>query len=135
MPRRLAFRAVGFTLIELLVTISIIALLIALLLPALANGREAARIAICLSNQHQLYLGFHLYSEQQRDWMPVGSGYDPFGGGHRVSWGRVVAKELRLPLVYESQSADPNFDSLQTHSFGGVKNNGIFQCPTEKPAF
>jgi prepilin-type processing-associated H-X9-DG protein len=47
----------------------------------------------------------------------------------------VVAKELRLPLVYESQSADPNFDSLQTHSFGGVKNNGIFQCPTEKPAF
>ena len=53
--------AAGFTLIELLVVVAIIALLIAILLPALSQAREQGKRARCLSNLHQIALGWHLY--------------------------------------------------------------------------
>jgi prepilin-type N-terminal cleavage/methylation domain-containing protein len=59
-PRRAAF-----TLIELLVVISIIALLIAILLPALGSAREASRRAQCLSNQHQVTVAQFAYMQEQ----------------------------------------------------------------------
>ncbi len=53
----------GFTLVELLVVIAIIALLAALLLPALAHARKAAQSAHCKSNLRQLGLGLNMYAD------------------------------------------------------------------------
>jgi prepilin-type N-terminal cleavage/methylation domain-containing protein len=60
----------GFTLIELLVVISIISLLMAILLPALQNAREASRKVQCGSGLRQIGMLLHIYCQDNRDWMP-----------------------------------------------------------------
>jgi prepilin-type N-terminal cleavage/methylation domain-containing protein/prepilin-type processing-associated H-X9-DG protein len=62
----------GFTLIELLVVMSIIALLIAILLPALAAARRSAAVIQCLSNEHQLAVGLVAHATERKDRLPVG---------------------------------------------------------------
>ena len=52
----------GFTLIELLVVVAIIALLVSILVPSLTKARDRALTAICLHNEHQIYLGYALYA-------------------------------------------------------------------------
>ena len=60
-----------FTLIELLVVIGIIAILAAMLLPALKRARESARASQCLGNQKQINLMLMLYADGSRGWLPV----------------------------------------------------------------
>jgi prepilin-type N-terminal cleavage/methylation domain-containing protein/prepilin-type processing-associated H-X9-DG protein len=70
LQRRAPRRWFGFTLIELLVVISIIAILAAILLPALAKAKEKGKHTVCINNLKQLGVAFLLYADEHEDQFP-----------------------------------------------------------------
>ncbi|MEX0793530.1 MAG: DUF1559 domain-containing protein [Pirellulaceae bacterium] len=93
----------GFTLVELLVVITIIGVLVALLLPAVQQAREAARRMSCNNNLKQLSLAMHNYHDTYHGFPP--SGVD--GGRSHGIW-------IRTAPFFEQGSVYDQYDFLQT---------------------
>ena len=72
----------AFTLVELLVVISIIALLIALLLPSLSAARESGRRTQCLSNNRMIATGAYGYAADHKDRLPTREDFDGIASGY-----------------------------------------------------
>ena len=94
----------GFTLIELLVVIAIIAILAAILLPALSAARERGRVASCLSNERQLAQIYRFYADNNDDYLPS---MDNLGGSGVVNPKKWLDGMIKDYLNHEKASEEP----------------------------
>src|SRR5262252_10868182 len=121
----------GFTLIELLVVIAIIAILAALLLPALNKAKESGTGATCVNNERQMALAFLMYSEDNDNTIigtlkmpvpPLGAGTFKLDGGGFWPWtGSPAEASPTMPNILKTISMTPFFPY--------AKNVNLFHCP------
>lgn len=117
----------AFTLIELLVVISIIAILMAVLMPALKRAREGGKRAACLSNLKQLTLAWNMYADENDDRLVNGAtGYSDYTGGDCATHKGELAWVDTLDNNIDAQVLGIRRGALWPY----LRNEDIYRCPT-----
>jgi len=122
MNRRYAPKNIGFTLIELLVVIAIIAILAAMLLPALSRAKGKAQRIKCVNNLKQLQLCWIMYADDYNDFCPPNNpGGIPNGPPGTEAW------------IYGDVRIDLNTTNIQAGVlFRYNKSAAIYVCPSDR---
>ncbi|MCY2963966.1 MAG: DUF1559 domain-containing protein [Planctomycetota bacterium] len=128
----------GFTLIELLVVIAIIGVLVALLLPAVQQAREAARRSQCSNNLKQIGLALHNYHDTFNTFPPAAtvSARDSKGAGIASwGWGTSILPQLDQSTIFND--LNPNrteLDVLLRDPVARIKTTTtipVYKCPSD----
>jgi prepilin-type N-terminal cleavage/methylation domain-containing protein len=139
-PRNHSGSRRGFTLIELLVVIAIIAILAAMLLPALSRAKLKAQGILCMNNHRQLSLAWRMYAEDSNDLLV----YASTGGGRRGGSVPMDATDASNPNNYAWSGAhmdytganranwEPSYDMQLRPLWPYTKSQGIYKCPSDR---
>ncbi len=108
----------GFTLIELLVVISIIALLVSILMPALNKAKQQAYISVCTSNEKQILTAWIMYADANEDNL-----VNPFTNAIVANWNPTNDKDhwVGSPINDNGNSFDSYSASTEEEKIRGIK--------------